>query len=146
MKILIVENSAGVRRMIRNLVAGVASEVVECADGGNAFEAYRTHNPDWVLMDIALKEADALDVTSRIKACHPEARVVILTNYNDPHLRRLSQRAGAFAYVLKETLFELRGLVSAGASQLKENNPDNLNCAIAAEASVNGPDIEKSER
>ena len=139
MKILIVEDNARVRRMIRNLVTGVANEIVECANGTDAFESYQTHRPDWVLLDIGLKDVDGIEVTDRIKSVFPEARIVILTSHNDPHLRRLAQRAGASAYVLKETLFELRGLVSASSSP----KPCGQSCL---QTTSTGPDLTKDQR
>ncbi|HEV7746323.1 MAG TPA: response regulator transcription factor [Pyrinomonadaceae bacterium] len=113
MNILIVENSPRMRRTIRSLLAGLPHEVFECADGSEALAAYRTHRPDWVLMDIGLKESDGVVVTAMLKAAHPEAKVVIVTDYDDALLRQAAQHAGACAYVLKEELFELRVIIKA---------------------------------
>ena len=113
MKILIVENSPRMRRTIRSLLAGLAHEVFECEDGSQALAAYQTHRPDWVLMDIGLKEVDGIVVTGTLKAAFPEAKVVIVTDYDDARLRQAAQHAGACAYVLKEDLFELRVIINA---------------------------------
>lgn len=113
MNILIVDNSQRMRRTIRSLIAGPAHEVFECEDGNQALAAYQTHRPDWVLMDIGLKEVDGIVVTGAIKAAFPEAKVVIVTDYDDVGLRQAAQHAGAFAYVLKEALFELRMIINA---------------------------------
>jgi DNA-binding NarL/FixJ family response regulator len=113
MNILIVEDSPRMRRTIRSLVAGLVHEVFECEDGSQALAAYQAHRPDWVLMDIGLKEVDGIVVTGTLKAAFPEARVVIVTDYDDAGLRRAAQHAGACAYVLKENLFELRVIINA---------------------------------
>jgi len=121
MNILIVDNSPRMRRTIRSLVAGPTHQVFECEDGNQALAAYQTHRPDWVLMDIGLKEADGIFITGAIKAAFPEAKVVIVTDYDDVGLRQAAQHAGACAYVLKEALFELRGIINAPpATQVME--------------------------
>ena len=112
MNILIVENSPRMRRTIRSLIAGLAHEVFECEDGNQALSAYQAHRPDWVLMDIGLKEVDGIVATAMLKAAFPEAKVVIVTDYDDARLRQAAQQAGACAYVLKEDLFELRVIIN----------------------------------
>jgi DNA-binding NarL/FixJ family response regulator len=101
------------RRTIRSLLAGMDHEVFECEDGSQALAAYQTHRPDWVLMDIGLKEVDGIVATSALKAAYPEAKVVIVTDYDDARLREAAHEAGACAYVLKEDLFKVREFISA---------------------------------
>jgi DNA-binding NarL/FixJ family response regulator len=113
MNILIVDNSPRMRRTIRSLLAGLAHEIFECEDGSQALAAYQKHRPDWVLMDIGLKETDGIVVTLALTAAFPEAKVVIVTDYDDARLRQAAQRAGACAYVRKEDLFELRVIINA---------------------------------
>lgn len=107
MNILIVEDSLRMRRMIRSLVASFAAEIFECADSDAALSAYREHHPDWVLMDIRLKESDGIAATRQICAADPQARVVIVTNYDDINLRAAATKAGACGYVLKDNLYTL---------------------------------------
>jgi len=87
MKLLIVEDSAQMRRMIKSLVSDLATELYECADGAEALSAYREHRPDWVLMDIKMGEVDGLEATREIISAFPEARICIVTNYDDDELR-----------------------------------------------------------
>lgn len=112
MKLLIVDDNARVRRLIADFVAPVATEVVECADGSESLRAYRTHRPDVVLMDVAMRERDGISATAEIIAAHPAARVVMVTDYDDADLRDAARAAGAYAYVLKENLFELPSVLA----------------------------------
>ena len=122
MKSLIVEDSPRMRRTIRSLLAGMGHEVFECEDGGQVLAVYQAHRPDWVLMDIGLKEVDGIVATSALKAAYPEAKVVIVTDYDDARLRQAAQLAGACAYVLKEDLFKLREIINAAPdTQTAEN-------------------------
>jgi CheY-like chemotaxis protein len=121
MKILIVENSMRMRRMIRSVIAGLVHEVFECEHGNQALAAYQAHRPDWMLMDIGLQEVDGIVVTAALKAAFPEAKVVIVTDYDDVRLRQAAHQAGACAYVLKENLFELRVIINPPpATQVSE--------------------------
>lgn len=110
MNILIVEDSAPMRRMIRSLVQPFIECVFECADGGEAFELYRRHLPDWVLMDIEMKKVDGISATKQIIDAFPAARIVIVTDYDDDDLRETAAAAGACDYVHKENLLDLRRL------------------------------------
>jgi len=113
MNILIVDDSLRMRRTIRSLLAGVVHEVSECEDGSQVLDCYQEHRPDWVLMDIGLKAVDGITATHKLKAAFPEAKVVILTDYDDAMLRQAAHQAGACAYVLKEDLFKVREIINA---------------------------------
>lgn len=111
MKLLIVEDNPSVRRVIRSIVATVADEIYECEDGADALQAYVAHKPDWVLMDIAMKNVSGITATKLIKDQYPEAKIIIVTNFDDADLRESARQAGACGYVLKENLFEVRRLL-----------------------------------
>lgn len=114
MPILIVEDNVPMRQMIKELLGDLTEAFTECGDGAQALEAYRQYRPDWVLMDIKMKEMDGLLATRQIKAAFPEARVVIVTGFDDAKLREAALSAGACAYVSKGNLLELRQILSQG--------------------------------
>src|SRR5687767_7643205 len=111
MNILIVEDNEQMRRAVKALVRDLADCVIECDDGAGALSAYAKHHPDWVLMDIDLPELDGITATRQIVAAHPEARVMIVTNYDDAGLRETARSAGACEYVIKEDLIEIRRIL-----------------------------------
>ncbi len=111
MTILIVEDSESMRQLIKKLVGDLTEGFTECSDGAQALGAYRQYLPDWVLMDIKMREMDGLAATRQIKAAFPKARIVMVTGYDDARLRKAAQSAGACAYVHKENLLELRHIL-----------------------------------
>jgi CheY-like chemotaxis protein len=111
MKLLIVEDNSQMRRMIGAVVADLAEAVTECADGEEAVAAYAArqfNRDDRVLMDLQMPGIGGLEATRRIRAAFPDASVIIVTQYDDPHWRVAATQAGACGYVLKENLLELR--------------------------------------
>ena len=115
LKLLIVDDQAQVRSMIRRFLGDLAAEISETDDGDSALDAYAAFLPDWVLMDIEMKHTNGIVATERIRAAYPQANIVIVTNYDDDSLRERAMAAGARGYVLKENLFALRSMLMTGA-------------------------------
>jgi CheY-like chemotaxis protein len=117
MTVLIVEDNAGVRRLLRRAVLIIASDVWECEDGAEALEAYGAHRPDIVLMDVRMPRMDGLTATRQIRRIHSRARIVVVTDYDDDDVRSEAQAAGAVGYVLKQDLSELPELLTSIADR-----------------------------
>jgi CheY-like chemotaxis protein len=111
MRILIVDDNASMRRMIRAVVKPVAEEIFECADGLEAVETFHRIKPDWVLMDFEMPQLDGLEATRQIIAANPEAQILLVTQHDDEDLRQTAREAGAKGYILKENLFSLRSTI-----------------------------------
>ena len=107
MKLLIVEDSLSVRRILKLVVAPFADEIDECGDGGDAVFLYAHGHPDFVLMDIDLKEIDGISATKKIMTADPNAKIIIVTNYDETDLRDEARKAGACGYILKDNLIDL---------------------------------------
>jgi CheY-like chemotaxis protein len=110
-KILIIDDNAGVRRLIREVVSELAEEVRECSDGDQSLSAYLDFQPDLVLMDVRMPGMDGLMATKQLKRAYPDARVIIVTDYDDDLVRSAAQEAGACGYALKQNLTILEDLV-----------------------------------
>ncbi len=107
MNLLIVEDNPKMRRMIRSIVARIADRIDECEDGDQAIALYSKNRPDWVLMDIHLKETNGIEATREIISNFKQAKIIILTNYNDAHFRESAREAGAIDYILKDNLLDI---------------------------------------
>ncbi len=110
---LIVEDNAGMRRLLRSLLGKLTDEIHECTTGSQAVAAYRQFQPDCVLMDIEMPELDGLAATRQILAEFPAARVVIVTQHDSAKFRADAQRAGACGFISKENLLELPALINS---------------------------------
>lgn len=111
MKVLIVDDNEKIRELVREYLPSSVDEIYECADGSEAFALYERHLPDWVLMDIQMKPVDGITATRQIIEAYPQARILMVTNYNDDDLRREAQEAGACRYLVKENLLDILNIL-----------------------------------
>jgi len=114
MRVLIVDDEPLVRLIIREVLAGLATEIDECADGDEALSHYEAFSPHWVLMDIEMARLDGIGATAALRATHPEARIVVVSDHEEEEVRRAARVAGADAYVSKRDLLKLRAVLTAG--------------------------------
>ena len=117
MKVLIVDDSSQMRRMMRQFLPADADEICECEDGVDALASYERFLPDWVLMDWEMKQMNGLKATKRIIGKYPNAKILIVTQHDEPELREAASEAGACGFVLKEDLAELRRILLAPGQQ-----------------------------
>jgi len=117
MNVLIVDDNASVRRLLRRAISAEASFIWECGDGADAERAYGEHKPDIVLMDVRMSRMDGLAATRALRRADPRAKVVIVTDYDDDDIRGAASEAGASGYVLKQNLTELAELVRSLANR-----------------------------
>lgn len=94
LKVLIVDDNQQARTMIKHYLHELADVVAECEDGADALDCYEKNRPDWVLMDWEMR-TDGLTATRRIVKAHPEARILIVTQYDDEVREAQSKRARA---------------------------------------------------
>jgi CheY-like chemotaxis protein len=111
MTILIVEDNASVRRLLRRAVQQIATEIWECEDGAEALAVYSEQRPNVVLMDVRMPIMDGLTATRQIRKFDPAARVIIVTDCDDEETRAAAREAGAWGYALKQDLTSLEALI-----------------------------------
>ena len=94
-----------VREGLRALVSSQQDmEVVgEAANGRQAVEQFLLHRPDILLLDLRMPEVDAIEALHAILEQAPEAKIIVLSTYNGDEDIYRSLKAGAKAYLLKDT-------------------------------------------
>jgi len=89
-----------------SLILETASDVElvgEATNGAEAVEIAREQRPDVILMDLSMPVMDGIEAIGELRVALPEAAIVILTTYNEDDLIMRGLRAGARAYLLKDT-------------------------------------------
>ncbi len=102
MTLLIADDNDGIRNMLKSMTGEFFTEVFECANGKSACELSLEKKPDWILMDILMPGMDGLEATRKITRVNPDAKIIIVTNFDSDGLRRKAKEAGARSYILKE--------------------------------------------
>jgi DNA-binding NarL/FixJ family response regulator len=124
-RILLVDDQRLMREGLRILLELESDlEVVgEAENGQAALGAYADLQPDVVLMDIRMPGMDGVEATWRLRERWPEARVIILTTFNDDEYVFEGLRAGARGYLLKDVsgydLAEAVRTVAAGGALIE---------------------------
>ena len=104
-RVLVVDDHVVVRRGIKALLATVDSvEVVgEAQDGVEALSKAGSLQPDVILLDLLMPRMDGIEVTERVMARNPEARILVLTSFAADDKVFPAIKAGALGYLLKDT-------------------------------------------
>ena len=93
------------------MLGNLGAEFIESGDGDDAVKQFTVHKPDLVIMDIRMDGTDGIAATGAIRCQSPNARVVIVTQYDDNDLRAAAREAGAEGYVLKDDLSALHAYI-----------------------------------
>jgi two-component system, NarL family, response regulator len=75
--------------------------VAEAANGREAVEQFRAHQPDVTLMDVQMPEVNGIDAIVKIREEFPDARIIVLTTYTGDAQAARAFKAGASGYLLK---------------------------------------------
>jgi CheY-like chemotaxis protein len=102
-RILVVEDSAVIRRLIEVCLRAADLEIITRDDGKSGLHAVSSESPDLVVLDIGLPGLDGWQVLDRIRkddATH-DIPVVVLTAHAEEESRRRANEGGADAFVTK---------------------------------------------
>jgi DNA-binding NarL/FixJ family response regulator len=77
--------------------------VAEAQTGREAVQLAITHQPDIVVMDLAMPRLNGCEATRQLVKMIPTAKVVVLSTYSDDEHLHQALAAGAAAYLLKQT-------------------------------------------
>ena len=104
-RILLADDHAVLREGLRQILEQREDfEVVaEATSGLEAIEMAQLHQPDVAIVDIAMKELSGIEATAQILRHSPHTLVVILSMHSDERYVVRAVRAGARAYVLKDS-------------------------------------------
>ena len=102
--VLLVEDHFLARIALRSVLAGHSQICVvgEAADGEQGLLMYRTLRPDVLLLDLRLPGTSGFDVLTRLRSEFPDARVVVLSNYQGSEDVYRAVRSGAAGYLTKD--------------------------------------------
>jgi len=119
-RVMLVDDHAVVRTGFRLLLQAQPdlSVIAEAESGEAACQRYLELTPDVVVLDLAMPGMGGLEAMRRIRAHHPQARILALSAHDDPMHGRRALREGALGFLSKrsapEALIEAVMTVAAG--------------------------------
>src|SRR6266404_692842 len=126
-RILAVDDHPLIREGIARLIERETDMelVAEAENGHDAIRWFRAKRPDVTLMDLQMPQMSGLDAIIAIRGEFPDARIIVLTTYpGDVQVVR-ALKAGAQAYLLKDTLHkDLLGTIRAVYAGKKSLSPE----------------------
>lgn len=117
MKIVIVDDDALVRESLKNILElrGIEILAVGCS-GREAIELYKMHRPDILLMDIRMDDMNGLDATRSIMMDFPQAKILLITTFQDEEYINDAISLGCSGYILKQNIGGILPALDAVAS------------------------------
>lgn len=101
-KILIVDDAAFMRMMIKDILSKNGFEIAgEANDGAQAVEKYKECSPDLVTMDITMPEMDGITALKEIKKFDPNAKVIMCSAMGQQAMVIDAIQAGAKDFIVK---------------------------------------------
>jgi DNA-binding NarL/FixJ family response regulator len=94
---MLVENSSLLREIVKYHLQDQfpSMDIIEAADGVEAFQKFDGHPPNLIFMDISLPGESGLELAKRIKADYLDVIIVILTGHDSPEYREAAERSEA---------------------------------------------------
>ena len=105
-RILVIDDDAKIRTVVRRGLAYEGYRVVEAASGEEGLEKAREHLPDLVVLDIMLPGIDGIEVTRRLRSGGDEVAILMLTARDEVKDRVEGLENGADDYLVKPFSFE----------------------------------------
>ncbi|MCR8630802.1 MULTISPECIES: response regulator [Paenibacillus] len=101
-RILIVDDAAFMRMMIRDILTKNGYEVCgEANDGAQAIEKFKEVRPDLITMDITMPEMDGIAALKEIKKLDPNAKVIMCSAMGQQAMVIDAIQAGAKDFIVK---------------------------------------------
>ncbi|WP_275794616.1 response regulator transcription factor [Ralstonia syzygii] len=104
-RVMIADDHAVMRDGVRHILerAGNFEVVCEASDGTQVLQLVREHAPQVIVLDLSMPGRSGLDLVRQLHTDHPAVRVLVLTMHAEEHYVARAFRAGAAAYLTKES-------------------------------------------
>jgi len=111
-KILIADDSDAIRLVLKDILSIGEHEVVgEATDGAEAVDFYKQHNPQILLLDLAMPKKDGFTVVKEVIEYDSDAKIILITASDDQKVIQQCLEHGAASYISKP--FDFNGVLES---------------------------------
>jgi two-component system, chemotaxis family, chemotaxis protein CheY len=106
LKVLVVEDNAHMRTLLRSLLHALGmKQVYECNDGASAYKELRERKPDFVLTDLSMKPVDGIEFTRMVRNAadspNPYVPIIMITGHTERPRVMAARDAGVTEFLAK---------------------------------------------
>nr|WP_300003916.1 response regulator transcription factor [Tissierella sp.] len=111
MNLIIIDDDHLVVNSLRTIIEASGIEVIAIGYNGlEAIELFKKHKPDLVLMDIRMEELNGIEATKEILSIDQEAKILLITTFQDDDYISSALSLGCRGYILKQNI---KGIIPA---------------------------------
>ncbi len=101
-KVIIADDSDSIRLVLKDiLLIGKHETIAEAIDGAEAIDLYQQHNPQVLLLDLAMPKKDGLTVVKEVMEYDPNAKIILITASDDQKIINQCLEHGAKSHISK---------------------------------------------
>jgi two-component system chemotaxis response regulator CheY len=100
-KILIVDDAAFMRMILKKIIAPTGNQVIEAIDGPDGVSKYREHKPNLVMLDIIMPNMDGIECLKQILALDKNAKIVMCSSIGQQSVVNDTIKIGARDFIVK---------------------------------------------
>jgi CheY-like chemotaxis protein len=115
--VLVVDDSATTRRILRTLLGSRHWTICEAEGGCSGIKKFQRLKPDAVVLDLVMPDMNGIETAKQMTASHPEIPIVLFTILEIPGLELPAEEAGIRAIVTKNEAWNLIGSIESLVNQ-----------------------------
>ncbi len=101
MKVMVVDDSGFMRRVLVEIIGEMGMDVVEAKDGASALDLYEREKPDIVTLDIVMPGMNGLETLKKLREKDPKSRVIMVSALSEKNMVKEAIEAGAVDFIVK---------------------------------------------
>ncbi|MDP2844903.1 MAG: response regulator [Candidatus Methanoperedens sp.] len=100
-EILIVDDAAFMRMILKKIIAPTGNQVIEAVDGLEGVSKYKEHRPNLVMLDIIMPNMDGIECLKQIMALDKNAKIVMCSSIGQQSVVNDAIKIGARDFIVK---------------------------------------------
>jgi DNA-binding NarL/FixJ family response regulator len=112
MRFLVVDENKDFRTYLKEMITAHNDEYLELTDASELKSEYRKSIPDYVVIDLEMKQVSGFRAAKELLDEFPKARVIMLSGFYDERVRLKAEELTAAIFISKENLFEFYKIIN----------------------------------